>query len=116
MSNQSRNLHNLTKYFVSLCKLRASYILLRLLDRVYQFWYYLEQIADNPIICDFENGSIGIFIDRDDRARTLHSHQVLDRTGDADRHIHLRSDGLSRAPHLALHRKPTGIADRTRSR
>src|ERR1035438_1099234 len=78
-----------------------------LLERCDQFRHHLEQIADNPIVGNFENRSIRIFIDGYDGARPLHPHQVLNRTGDADGHVQLGTHGLSRTTHLPLHGKPS---------
>src|ERR1035437_6546843 len=97
MSNQCRNLQNFTKYFVRQTGSEAAppVWLSRLFERFDQFRHHLEQVADNPIIGNFEYGSMRILIDGYDGARPLHPHQVLDRTGDADGHVHLGAHGLS---------------------
>src|SRR5260370_9438349 len=89
----------------------AASLLFRLFERLDEFRHNLEQVADNPIVSNFEYRSIRVFIDGYYGARPLHSHQVLDRPGDAYGHVHLRTNGLSRAAHLAFHGKPARIAD-----
>src|SRR4029077_5186513 len=56
-----------------------------------------------------------ILVDRDNGARTLHSHHVLDRSADSEGEIQLRRDGLARAAGWAVHRQPALIADGARS-
>ena len=70
----------------------------------------------NAVIGDLEDRRFGVLVDRDDRARALHSDQVLNRAGDPERDVQLRRDGLARAANLALHRQPAVVADRPRRR
>ena len=74
----------------------------------------LEQIADDPVVGDFEDRRLGVLVDRDDRSRALHADEVLNRAGDAERDIELRRHGLARTADLAIHRQPAGVADRPR--
>src|SRR5215831_3633201 len=74
----------------------------------------LEQIADDAVIGDLEDRSLGVFVDLHDGARAFHSDDVLDCAGDADGQVKLRRDGLSRRPDLAVHRQPFVVADRAR--
>src|SRR5580658_9239854 len=62
----------------------------------------LEQIADQADVRDLENRRLAVLVDRDDRTRILDAGQVLDRAGDAQRHIQLRSDDLAGLADLKL--------------
>ena len=46
-----------------------------------------EEIAYDPIVCDFENRRILIFIDRDDCPRPFHSYDMLDGSADSKREV-----------------------------
>src|SRR5690349_19537044 len=54
-----------------------------------------EEVTDDAVIGDVEDRRFGIFIDGHDRARVLHSDQVLDRAGDSEGHVKFRRDRLS---------------------
>src|SRR5262249_49822110 len=75
-----------------------------------------EQIPDDTVVRDLEDRRFGILVDRDDRTGSLHTDEVLDGPGDAERHVELRRDGLPGAADLSIHRQPAGVADRTRRR
>ncbi len=75
-----------------------------------------EQIADDAVVGNFENRRVLVLVDRDDRARAFHSHDVLDGSADSQREIQFRRDRLAGAADLAVHGQPAFIADRTRSR
>ncbi len=77
---------------------------------------HLEQVADNAVVRNFEDRRISIRVDRDDRVRPLHAHDVLNRAGDPECEVELRRHRLSRTADLAIHRKPSGVANRTRCR
>ena len=49
-----------------------------------QFGHCFEEIGDESVICDLEDWSFRIFVDRHDRLRVLHTSQVLDGAGDRD--------------------------------
>src|SRR6187549_1686268 len=49
----------------------------------------LEQVADNAVVGDLEDRGVGVFVDRDDRVRTLHADEMLDGARDAERHVEL---------------------------
>jgi hypothetical protein len=68
--------------------------LLQLVDRRHD----LEQIADDAVVGHFEDRRVAILVDRDDRARSLHADQMLNRAGDAERHIQLGRDRLPELP------------------
>src|SRR5262245_43716391 len=74
----------------------------------------LEEIAGYPEVGNLEDRRLGILVDRHDRPRSLHADEVLNRSGNAEGNIELWRNGLPRAPNLAIHRQPAGIADRTR--
>src|SRR6266481_4385961 len=56
-----------------------------------------EDVADDAVIGDLENGGVRIFVDRHDGACVLHADDVLDRAADAERQVKFRRDGLARA-------------------
>src|SRR4029077_18328440 len=49
-----------------------------------------EQIADEAIVGDLEDWSLGILVDRDDHLGILHAGEVLDGTRNADGDVKLR--------------------------
>ena len=71
-----------------------------------------EQVADDAVVGDLEDGGLGVLVDRDDGLGGLHAGPVLDRAGDPDRHIELRGDGLAGLPDLELVRVPARVGDR----
>jgi hypothetical protein len=73
-----------------------------------------EEIADDAVIGDFEDGRVLILVDGGDGARALHAHHMLDGAADAQREIKLGRDGLAGAADLAVHRKPAFVANRAR--
>src|SRR6185503_3547865 len=50
---------------------------------------HFEQIANDAVVRDLENGRFGILVDRDDRARTLHPDEMLDGARDAEGDVEL---------------------------
>src|ERR1700685_3167328 len=46
-----------------------------------------EEVADDAVVGYFEDGRVGVFVDRYDGARALHAHNVLDRAADSQREI-----------------------------
>src|SRR5439155_25435298 len=85
-----------------------------LLDELGQLRDDLMQVADDAEIREFEDGRVGILVDRDDHTRALHAHLVLDRARDATRDVELRSDGPSRLADLRRIGIPARIDDRAR--
>ena len=75
-----------------------------------------EEVSYDAVIGDLEDRSIGVLVDRDDGPRALHAHEVLDRPRDPERDVELGGHGLAGAADLALHRKPSAVADRPRRR
>ncbi len=47
----------------------------------------LKQIADDAVVGNFEDGSVGVLVDGDHGARAFHPDDVLDGAGDAEREI-----------------------------
>src|SRR5260370_21475426 len=72
-----------------------------------------EDVADDAVVRDFENWSVGILVDGHDGARAFHADDVLNRAADAQRQIQFRRDGLAGAADLSLHREPAFVANRT---
>src|SRR5215212_2097171 len=77
-------------------------------------WCKFEQVADDPVVCHFEDRGIRIFVDRHDRPAALHADQMLNRTRNAERNVELGRDGLPGAADLTFHRQPAAVADRSR--
>src|ERR1035441_10020672 len=91
---------------------RSSSVLLTLGDLLEELRYHLEQIADAPEVGQLEDRGLRVLVNGDDRLRGLHAGPVLDRAGNADRHVQLRRDGLAGLADLELVRVPPGIGDR----
>ena len=54
-----------------------------------------EQIANNAVISNVEDGSFRIFINSNDGLRVLHADEMLYGAGDANGHVQLWRDGLA---------------------
>src|SRR5512133_1559814 len=80
-----------------------------------QFRYHLEQVADDAVGGDLEDGGLPVAVDGDDHVRILHAHQVLDGPGDAAGDVDLGPYGLAGLPYLAVRRQPAGIHRTARS-
>src|SRR6266446_3729919 len=65
-----------------------------------------ENVADYAVIGDFEDRRVLILVDRDYRARALHTNDVLNGAADSERQIQFWRDSLPGAADLALHREP----------
>ena len=52
-----------------------------------QHRYDIKQVAHDAKIGDFKDRRFGVFIDGDDRSRTLHAHDVLDSAADSKRNV-----------------------------
>ena len=59
-------------------------------------------------------GASRVLVDRDDVVAVLHAHEVLRRTGDAERDVHLRLHGLAGLTDLERVGHPAGVDDRAR--
>jgi hypothetical protein len=68
-----------------------------------------EQVADDAVVGDLEDGRFRVFVDRDDGPGGLHASPVLYRAGDPERDVQLRADGLAGLPDLELVRVPAGV-------
>src|SRR5713101_9156417 len=75
-----------------------------------------EDIADDAVVGNFEDGSVGILVDGDDGAGAFHADDVLDRAADSKRKVQFRRNGLAGTSDLPIHRKPAFIAYRARRR
>ena len=53
-------------------------------------WDDLEEVADDAIVGNFEDGCVLVLVDGDDGLRALHADEMLDGSGDADGEIELR--------------------------
>ena len=69
----------------------------------------LEQVAHQADVGHLEDRRLAILVDGDDGARVLDARQVLDGTGDADRHVQLRRDDLAGLPDLHLVGRVAGV-------
>src|SRR2546429_1407332 len=74
----------------------------------------LENVADDAVVGNFEDGGVRIFVDGDDGAGALHADDVLNRAADSQGQIEFRRDGLAGAADLALHGEPAFVANGTR--
>src|SRR3954466_5213503 len=74
----------------------------------------LEQVADDAEVGQLEDRRLRVLVDGDDGLGRLHAGPVLDRAGDADRHVQLRRDGLAGLADLELVRVPAGVGHRPR--
>src|SRR6266705_7204181 len=84
---------------------------LGLLELLGEGGHDIEDIADDGVVGDFEDGSVLVFVDGDDGARAFHAHDMLNGAADAERKIELRRDSLAVTSNLAVHGKPAFIAD-----
>ena len=84
-----------------------------LFDGVNQQRNNLEQVANDAVICHFENRCIVCLVDSDDAFRILHSGFVLNRTGNSQCYVYLRMYGLSGLTNLMIRTDPAGIYHRT---
>src|SRR5579863_5049704 len=80
-----------------------------LVDFVDELGDDLEEVADDAVVGDLEDGRLGILVDRHDRLAGLHAGPVLDRAGDPDRQVQLRGDGLAGLPDLERVRVPARV-------
>src|SRR4051795_11919376 len=71
-----------------------------LFDLFRELRHDVEQITDDAAVDELEDRRLGVLVDGDDRLRCLHAGPVLDRAGDADRHVELWRDGLACLPDL----------------
>src|ERR1700722_8460456 len=54
-----------------------------------------EEIADDAVIGNFEDGRVWVFINGGNRARSFHPHDMLNRAAYSQRKVELRRNGLS---------------------
>src|SRR5215217_5083696 len=76
---------------------------------LFEFRQDREQIADEAVVCDLEDRGFLVLVDGDDDLAVLHAGEMLDRTGNADRDVELRSHHLARLPDLPVVRRIAGI-------
>src|SRR5262249_17510730 len=86
---------------------------LHLLNLLHQWWNDIKKIAHDSVIRDFEDGSLGVLIHCHDCARAFHAHDMLNGAADTQRKIKFGSNSLSGRTDLAIHRKPSGVANWT---
>src|SRR5205085_9909921 len=89
---------------------------LQLLILFRQHRHDLEQIADDAVVGDVEDGRFGVFVDGDDCGGVLHADEVLNRAGDAEREVELRRYSLTGGANLPVNREPARVADGARGR
>src|ERR1043165_731529 len=70
-------------------------VLLHLLELVLQERNEGEEVADDAVIRDLEDRSLGIGVDRDDALGGAHSGEMLDRARDAAGDVERRRDDLA---------------------
>src|SRR5688500_2103310 len=69
----------------------------------------LEQVADQADVGDLEDRRVLVLVDGDDDLAVLHSGKVLDRAGDTDGDINLRSDDLAGLTDLVILGRIAGV-------
>src|SRR6267378_5866752 len=69
----------------------------------------LENITDDPIICEPENGRIRVLVNRDYHFRVYHANSVLNGSRDAACDVECRGDSSSCLSNLVRVRPPTGV-------
>ena len=79
----------------------------RCLDLLDHVRNYLEQVADNTVICTLEDRSCLIAVYCNDRLRILHTSLVLDGAGDTQSNVHLGMHGLAGLTNLMVGRQPS---------
>src|SRR5678816_3462874 len=77
--------------------------------------HYRKEVADQTNVGGLEDRRFAILVDGDDRARILDAGHVLDRTGNADRHVELRRDDLAGLADLHVVRDVARVHGRARS-
>src|SRR5690349_24784831 len=75
---------------------------LQLLDLADQLGDGLFPLGDNAVVGDLEDRLVLVLVDRDDRLRTLHTGEVLNRAGDRDGEVEVRRDDLARLTDLPV--------------
>src|SRR5438105_1271497 len=84
-------------------------------DLIGQLRYDLEEISHDPVVRDFEDRRVFVFVDRDDDLRRAHAREVLDRAGDSDGDVERWAHGLTGLSDLIGVRAPARIYHRARS-
>ena len=69
---------------------------LSLLDLFRHRRNHVEEVPNHAHIGNLEDGSLRVFVDRNNRPRALHADDVLDRPADPQRKVELRRDRLAR--------------------
>src|SRR5581483_1505409 len=72
-----------------------------------EFWKNGEQISNQSVICNLEDRSLLVFIDRDDNFGVFHTGEMLDRSGNTNCYIKLRRYHFSSLPNLPIVRSKT---------
>src|ERR1700722_783523 len=74
----------------------------KLLQQPAQLRDNLKQVADQAVVRHFENRCLGVLVDGDDGAGVLDAGEMLNRTGNPNCDIQLRSNDLAGLPDLQL--------------
>ena len=72
----------------------------------FQFRHDFKEIADDAVVCEFENRCIGIFIDGNDQFGILNAQFMLDGTGNTHGDVDFRRNLLARNPDLQIMGSP----------
>src|SRR5262245_62787372 len=90
--------------FVAMCSSTSSALPLSLLQELLELRLegrsHLEEVADDSVVGDLEDRSLGVLVDRADHLGRPHARQVLDGPGDAEAQVELRRDGPPRLADL----------------
>mmetsp|Transcript_28681 Transcript_28681/g.60422 ORF Transcript_28681/g.60422 Transcript_28681/m.60422 type:complete len:395 (+) Transcript_28681:63-1247(+) len=73
-----------------------------------------EEVSDQSVVCDLEDGRLWVLVDGHDGFAVLHACQVLDGSGDADGQVKLWCHHLARLTDLQVVRAHSRVHRRTR--
>src|SRR5699024_5308924 len=73
----------------------------------------LKSVAYDTVISHIEDRSVRIFVDGDDDIGLFHTGYVLDRSGDTDCEVYLRTNSFTCLTNLQILRLPAVIYNRT---
>src|SRR5690606_33798227 len=83
-------------------------------DQLLELRHGFEQVSHQAVVSHLEDRGFFVLVDGDDDLGVLHTGQVLNGTGDADRDVQLRSDDLAGLTDLHVVRHEAGVDGGTR--
>mmetsp|Transcript_11136 Transcript_11136/g.18687 ORF Transcript_11136/g.18687 Transcript_11136/m.18687 type:complete len:330 (-) Transcript_11136:124-1113(-) len=79
------------------------------LELLVQLRQNLEEVPNEAVVRDFEDGRVSVLVDGHDHLRVLHTRYVLDGTGDSDGEVNVGGDDLASLAHLKLIGNHAGV-------